>query len=470
MELLPFEKTPILIVDDDKGLLSSMEAALISAGMPEPTLLSDSRQVMDVIGEQHFSLVLLDLIMPHIGGIELLQQIKEIAPETECLIITAIDDVSTAVQAIKLGAYDYLVKPVDRKKLVVVIKNALERYAMRRELAFFKSKPSFASLEHPDAFADMVAADETMARIFNQAEAIAPTDYSLIITGESGTGKELLARTIHSLSTRADGPFVPVNMAAFNHQLFEDEFFGHVKGAFTGALSDKQGFFEAAHTGTLFLDEVTELDTNLQAKLLRVLQEGEFYRLGSARPQKADVRIIAATNRDISEEIQKKAFREDLFYRLNMFAIHIPPLRMRPKDILPLARHFLQVHASRNKKKITSLAADLEEVMLRYYWPGNVRELESVMAKAVILEPGSILSQASVYGLNVFSEKVTGHTDDGGLISLAKMEKMHIKRVLDFTDGNRTRAAVILGIDLRTLQRKLKKLTTEDGKTPYTTA
>lgn len=454
MESIPDNHTPILVVDDDVGLLSSIKATLVSSGIPEPVLVSDGRRVMELVREHRFMLVFLDLVMPHINGMEVLQQIKKEFPEIECVIVTATDDVSSAVQAMKYGAYDYLVKPLNSEKLIIVINRALERYNLRQGLALFEKKQSFSDLKNPQAFTDMIAEDESMALVFHQAESVAPTDYSVVISGESGTGKEMLARIIHDLSNRSNGPFFAVNMGAFSRTLFEDEFFGHTKGAYTGAVSEKKGFFEAARGGTLFLDEITELEPSLQGKLLRVLQESELYRLGSTRLENVDVRIVAATNRDINGEIEDGRFRADLFYRLNMCHIKVPPLRERKKDILLLARHFLKIHALKNEKEIDSLTQDLAGRLLEYPFPGNVRELENIMAAAILLEKGKVLTLSSVSELLANSEPGQGFNQE--LITLSELEKLHIQKVLEAMNGNRTRAAKILGIGLRTLQRKIK--------------
>ena len=454
MESIPDNHTPILVVDDDVGLLSSIKATLVSSGIPEPVLVSDGRRVMDLVREYRFMLVFLDLVMPHINGMEVLQQIKKEFPEIECVIVTATDDVSSAVQAMKYGAYDYLVKPLNSEKLIIVINRALERYNLRQGLALFEKKQSFSDLKNPQAFTDMIAEDESMALVFHQAESVAPTDYSVVISGESGTGKEMLARIIHDLSNRSNGPFFAVNMGAFSRTLFEDEFFGHTKGAYTGAVSEKKGFFEAARGGTLFLDEITELEPSLQGKLLRVLQESELYRLGSTRLENVDVRIVAATNRDIKGEIEDGRFRADLFYRLNMCHIKVPPVRERKKDILPLARHFLKIHALKNEKEIDSLTQDLAGRLLEYPFPGNVRELENIMAAAILREKGKVLTLSSVSALLANSGPGRGCNQE--LITLSELEKLHIQKVLEAMNGNRTRAARILGIGLRTLQRKIK--------------
>jgi len=456
MESIPQKITPVLVVDDDEGLLLSIKATLISAGLPEPALVSDSRRVIKLLRLHRFQLVLLDLMMPLLGGMEVLQQIKDEWPETDCVIVSAMDDVTTAVRAMNSGASDYLVKPLNSEKLVALIQSHLERYRLRDELARLGRKKIFENLKNPEAFGRMIAEDESMALVFHQVEAVAGTDYSVVINGESGTGKEMMARVIHQLSRRSAAPFYAVNMASFSKTLFEDEFFGHAKGAYTDAGGERRGFFEAANGGTLFLDEITELDPSLQAKLLRVIEEREFYRLGSTEVRNVDVRIIAATNRDIADEILKGRFRADLFYRINTYNIKIPPLRERKKDILPLARYFLRLHAAANKKKIKDLEPDLCERLLDYAFPGNVRELENMVAAAVLLEKGKRLSLDSARTLLPYEgPERRKHVE---LLTLEEIERRHIERVLEATGGNRPRAARILGINVSTIYRKLEKL------------
>ena len=455
MESIPAKHTPVLVVDDDEGLLLSIKATLVSSGLPEPALISDSRKVIALMRAHHFPLVLLDLMMPHLDGIEVLEKIKQEFPDSECVIVSANDEVAAAVKAISLGASDYLVKPLNSEKLVALVNRSLEKYSVQHELAQFGRKKVFSELKHPEAFADMIAEDESMALVFHQVEAVAGTDYSVVINGESGTGKEMLARVIHRLSNRSKAPFYAVNMASFSKTIFEDEFFGHAKGAYTDASSDRRGFFEAAHGGTLFLDEITELDPSLQAKLLRVIEEREFYRLGSTEIRNVDVRIIAATNRDVNEEIVKNRFRADLFYRINMYNIKIPPLRERKDDILPLARHFLKMHAGANHKKIQDLAPDLAERLLQSPFLGNVRELENIIAGAVLLEQSKTLTLASARSLLPYTGPERRKNVE--LLTLDELEKRHIKRVLKVTGGNRPKAAKILGINVSTVYRKLEK-------------
>ncbi|MFC1839515.1 sigma-54-dependent transcriptional regulator [Thermodesulfobacteriota bacterium] len=455
MESIPKDNTPILVADDDVGILSSIEAVITRSGMPKPALVSDSRHIMDLVRQYRFQLVLLDIIMPHISGMDILKQLKKEFPKTECVIITAVDEVSIAVQAMKHGAFDYLVKPFEENKMIIVIRHALERYSYRHGLTPLERIPPFSEIKDLNAFKDMVAGDEKMALVFQKAEIAAVTDYNLLITGETGTGKDMLARIVHKLSNRSRNPFVAINTSASSKALFEDDFFGHVKGAFTGALTGKEGFFESAQGGTLYLDEITELPRELQVKLLRAIEEKEIFRLGAAVPKPVDMRIIASTNCNIYEEIHAKRFREDLFYRLNRSHIHIPPLRERKKDILPLAAHFLNIHAEKNRKNIDSLSPGLSDRLLKYSFPGNVRELDNIIASAVLSEKGSVLSLSSTSPLEKVSDPLLAQTREPN--TLQELEKQHILRVLEISEGNRTRAAKRLGIDLRTLRRKLSK-------------
>lgn len=455
MESIPHNHSPVLVVDDDEGLLLSIKATLVSSGLPEPALVSDSRRVMDLVHEHDFQLILLDLMMPQLTGMEVLQTIKAESPYVDCVIVSAIDDVASAVQAMSLGASDYLVKPLNSDKLIALVNRTLEKVNVQHELEQFGTQKVFSNLKNPSAFKDIVAEDEAMALVFHQVEAVAGTDYSVVINGESGTGKEMLARVIHNLSNRADAPFYAVNMASFSKTIFEDEFFGHAKGAYTDAGDDKIGFFEAANGGTLFLDEITELDPSLQGKLLRVIEERELYRLGSTEIRNVDVRIIAATNKDINEEILKGAFRADLYYRINMYNIKVPPLRERKNDILPIALHFLQSHAQANNKNIRSLSPELEQRLIQYSYPGNVRELENIIAAAVLLEKSNTLTLAATVNLLPYEGPERRKNVD--LLTLEELEKRHIEKVLSITGGNRPKAAKILGVNVSTVYRKIEK-------------
>jgi len=446
-----------MVVDDDQGLLFSIRTALISAGLPDPVLVSDSRQVGELVRSNGFHLVLLDLIMPHLDGMEVLKQIKAESPATECIIVTAVDEVAMAVQAMRFGAYDYLVKPLDLERTVIAIGHALERYQLRQGMALFERPQRFEDLKFPEKFAGMVARDESMALVFHQAEICAQSDYNVMITGETGVGKGMLARIIHQISARGNGPFVAVNMPAFSNSLFEDDIFGHIRGAYTGAVSDKRGFFETAQGGTLFLDEITELAPAMQGKLLRVIEEKEFYRLGSTQIVNVDLRILSASNRNVSEAMTSGHLRRDLYFRLNEYHIHIPELRRRPKDIPVLADRFMKLHARKNNKPVRQLSYELTQALQQYDFPGNVRELENIIASAVLLEATDTLRLSSAQNLLLSSKPPLSRPDEA-FLSLDELQQRQILHALHLTSGNRTRAARMLGIGLRTLQRKLKSL------------
>ena len=454
MEKLP-NNSSILIVDDDEGLLFSIRAALLSAGLPDPTMVSDSRQVLELVTKKTYHLALLDLIMPHLDGMEVLKQIKQRSPATECIILTAVDDVGTAVQAIRFGAYDYLVKPLQVKRTTIAVRHALERYQLKQGMALFERPQSFSDLKHPEVFKEMVAEDEGMALVFHQAETCAQSDYNVMITGETGVGKGMLARILHDLSLRSNGPFVVVNMPTFSQNLFENDFFGHTRGAYTGAVSDKKGFFETAQGGTLFLDEITELAYSVQGKLLQAIEEKEFYRLGSTEKVNVDLRVLSASNRDLEKIVKSGDFRGDLYFRLNEYHIHIPPLRRRPKDIIPLAYYFLWKHARLNNKDVNEISPSLAEMLMQYDYPGNVRELEHIISSALLVEQSGMLRLSSVHntGMRIPLEIPP---DQSTFPNLEDIQRQHIEKALELTNGNRTHAAKILGIGLRTLQRKLR--------------
>ncbi len=454
--------SPILIVDDDEGLLFSIRAALLSAGLPDPTMVSDSRQVLDLVRKNNYHLALLDLIMPHLDGMEVLKQIKQRSPATECIILTAVDDVGTAVQAIRFGAYDYLVKPLQVKRTTLAVQHALERYQLKQGMALFERPQSFSDLKHPEVFKEMVAEDESMALVFHQAETCAHSDYNVMITGETGVGKGMLARILHDLSSRSKGPFVVVNMPTFSQNLFENDFFGHARGAYTGAVSDRKGFFETAQGGTLFLDEITELAYPIQGKLLQVIEEKEFYRLGSTEKVNVDLRIMSASNRDLEKIVRTGDFRGDLYFRLNEYHIHIPPLRRRPKDIIPLAYYFLRKHARLNNKDIQEISPSLADMLIQYDFPGNVRELEHIVASALLVEQATVLRLASIQNIGMQTQE-TAAFDRKTFPRLADVQRQHIEKALEITNGNRTHAAKLLGIGLRTLQRKLKAYDSNPG-------
>jgi len=392
--------------------------------------------------------------MNRMGGIEALKLIKEVSPGIPIIIMTAHASVNTAVDAIKSGAYDYLTKPLDIDELKIHVKKALSYFKLERENRFLKER-----LESQFDFSQIVGRCEPMMKLYETISLVAPSDATVLILGDSGTGKELVANAIHQNSPRKDNPFIKVNCAALPETLLESELFGHEKGAFTGASSKKKGRFHHAHTGTIFLDEIAEMSASTQVKILRVLQEQEFEPLGSEKSTKVDIRIIAATNRILEEEIENGNFREDLYYRLNVVSVTIPPLKERKDDILLLADHFLKKYSEKNKKLIKSFAPRATDLFMRHTWPGNVRELENAVERSVILAREEVITPEHLPdALRVIDPgEPTRETEVSYGQSLKEVEKQMILRTLEDANGNRTHTAEILGISRRTLQLKLKK-------------
>ena len=386
----------ILVVDDEQDFLDSVRRGLTMAGFKNVDLEKDPRTAAALIERgEAYAIALLDITMPHIDGVELLELIKRHSPNTECIMVTALNEVKVAVECIKKGAYDYLLKPVSREDLVLRIKHALERKRLI-ELLDLKQKETCPELTKADAFRDIVTRSPTLLRILKEAELHAASDVPVLITGESGTGKELLAMAIHRASPRADMPFTPVNMGSLSDTLFDAEFFGHTKGAFSGAEKDRAGYLHHTNRGTLFLDEIGILPPTLQGKLLRVLQEGEFLKLGSSTPQKVDIRFIAATNHNLERLVSNGTFRNDLYYRLRGAWLHLPPLRERREDIPVLINRFLQEFQQKIGRDNHTCKVDLEEraleILLHYNYPGNVRELRALLQAAVNLAQGGTIS------------------------------------------------------------------------------
>ncbi len=446
-------KPEILVVDDDAAHRRMLSAVLTDEGY-EVSHAVDGQQAVDAVREKFFDLILMDIRMNRMGGIEALELIKEISPGIPIIIMTAYASVNTAVKALKTGAYDYLTKPLDIDDLKAHVKNALAHFQLERENLYLKER-----LETQFDFSSIVGRSDPMKTMYETLSLVAPSDATVLINGESGTGKELVANAIHQNSPRKDKPFIKVNCAALPETLLESELFGHEKGAFTGAVARKKGRFHHAHTGTIFLDEIAEMPVSTQVKILRVLQEQEFDPLGSATPVKVDIRVIAATNRVLETEIEKGAFREDLYYRLNVVSVDIPPLRERRDDILLLADHFLKVYADKNKKMIKGFSPRAIDLLMRHSWPGNVRELENAVERAVILSRQETITPdflpEAIKSLE--GEEAADQLDLSAGQSLKDVEKQMIERTLAETGGNRTHTAEILGISRRTLQLKLKK-------------
>ena len=442
----------ILVVDDERDFLDSVVRMLRLEGYKDFKAVADSSTVPDLLVHRTFDVALLDITMPGLDGLELLKIIKERAPQTECIMITANESIPLVIQSIRAGAYDYLVKPVTPEQLTHALDRALERRRLMEALALKSEMALDRALDNAEAFQEILTSDRNMLRILREAELHAGSEIPVLITGSTGTGKELLARSVHRASSRAGGPFVPVNMLALSPTLFESEFFGHAKGAFTGADQARAGFLAQAQGGTLFLDEIGDLTLDIQGKLLRVLQEGEYVPVGKTRPERADVRFVAATNQDLPRLVQQGRFRMDLFYRLRFAHLQLPPLRRRREDIPLLAAHFLKSRAE------APLSLEAEGLLLSYNWPGNIRELKGAMeAAANLAEGGKILPLHLRLDVKGVPEVATGQrVRVGELEPLAEVERRHILAVYEAVQHNKSKAARVLKIGLQTLHRKLK--------------
>ena len=440
----------ILVIDDDEAIRDSSTQALKKDDF-EVEAAENGELGLRKVMEQSFDIVLLDLKMPGLCGEEVLQQIREINPETIVIIITGYASVESAVETLKLGAYDYVSKPFTPDDLRLVVKRAIEKRNLSLENIYLRDEVS-KGLEEDHIIGRSPAMREIEALI----NKVGPTDSTVLITGESGTGKELVAMAICNHSTRKGEPFITVDCGSLVETLFESELFGHVKGSFTGATTTKHGRFELANGGTIFFDEIGNISTNIQAKLLRALQEGEVTKVGSSQVIKIDVRIIAATNQDLRQSVETGSFREDLFYRLSVVPVQLPPLRARQEDIPLLANHFLKKYSRKRKKTVTEISNDAMTALLRYSWPGNVRELENTIERAVVLTDNSIINPDDLlyYGFSLAEdEKAEIHPP----IRLEEMERNLIQETLRLYNGNRSKTAQALGIDRKTLWAKLKK-------------
>ena len=440
----------ILIVDDDAPHRSMLRTVLRGWGYAVEEA-EDGTAAVEQVKQKAFDAVLTDVRMARMDGIAALREIREWNPSIPVLIMTAWSSVQSAVDALRLGAYDYLTKPLELEELKLALERALDHTRQAREnqeLGRTQSEASSLLLGRSDAMRELV----------NMVETVAPTEATVLISGESGTGKELVARAIQAASTRRDKPFVTINCAALAENLLESELFGHEKGAFTGADRRREGRFVQAHGGTLFLDEIGEMPLALQAKLLRVLQQGEVQRVGCDETIKVDVRVISATNRVLAEEVAAGRFREDLFYRLNVIGLEVPPLRARREDIPLLASTFLERHAAANRKTIKGFTPQAMDAMLRYGWPGNVRELENAVERAVILSGGEYIAERA---LPLAVQNASDAPEDEelalGSMSLEDVERKAIEATLRETDDNKSEAARRLGITRATLHSKLKK-------------
>ncbi len=452
------EAPTLLVADDDPAVRESLERTLKREGY-QVVVASDGQAGLEQLRAGGVDLVLADLKMPGLSGLELLRAVKTVAPDVDVIMLTAFGTVEEAVQAMKDGAYDFLTKPFQRAQLIRLIRKALERRALIAENRALQQR-----LDDLLRQGAVIGTSPAFQRMMTLIEQVAPSSATVLIEGESGSGKELAARAIHERSARRAGPFVAVNCAALPETLLESELFGYERGAFTGAAGRKEGRFELADGGTLFLDEVADLSPVTQPKILRVLQEGEFERVGGTKTLRVDVRIVTATNQDLAQLVREKRFREDLYYRLNVITITVPPLRERREDIPFLAHHFLRVYAAKNNRKLDGFSEEALARLETYAWPGNVRELENAVERAVVLARGSLIEVADLPASVV---EGTPSADWVKAIpvgtSLAEVEQRVLEETLRHTKGNKTLAAKLLGIDPKTVFRKLKQAGVEEA-------
>jgi DNA-binding NtrC family response regulator len=444
----------VLIVEDDSSARVGLEQLVKAWGFLAESA-GDGEEALEKVTTFRPAIVITDLVMPRMDGLELLRALQQQGADVTTLILTAQGTVETAVEAIKEGAYDYLTKPVDVQRLKILLDKIVERLETVREVKTLRRQ-----LREHGTFGSMIGSGPEMRKIYQVIEQAAPTGASVIVTGESGTGKELAAQTIHQLSPRANYPFVAINCAAIPETLLESEIFGHERGAFTGAVDRRQGCFELADRGTLFLDEISEMTPQTQVKLLRVLQERKFRRLGGRHEQSVDVRVLAATNVDPVEAVQKGKLREDLLYRLNVFALRLPPLRERKQDLPLLVQAFINEFNSRNQKTIAGVDQRAMRMLELYSWPGNVRELRNVIERATILAPGPFI-EPKYLPPALAAEPPPSQQPQVALApgtTVEEAERRLIMMTLEHTRDNKTRAAEILGISLKTLHNKLNRL------------
>jgi DNA-binding NtrC family response regulator len=451
----------VLIVEDDSAARMGLEQLVKSWGFIADSA-ADGEEALEKVTSFRPAIVITDLVMPRMDGLALLRALQQQGADVTTLLLTAQGTVETAVEAMKEGAYDYLTKPIDLQRLKILLDKIVERLETMREVKSLRRQ-----LRESGTFGSLIGNSPEMRKIYSVVEQAAPTGASVLITGESGTGKELIAQTIHHLSPRASFPFVGINCAAIPETLLESEIFGHEKGAFTGAADRRQGCFELADRGTLFLDEIGEMTPATQVKLLRVLQERKFRRLGGRVEQSVDVRVIAATNIDPQEAVKQSKLREDLFYRLNVFSFRLPPLRERKEDLALLTQSFINEFNQRNQKSIIGVDQQTMRMIEHYAWPGNVRELRNVIERATILSPGPFIEPKHLPP-SLAEEPAPQHQPQVALapgITVEEAERRLILMTLEHTRDNKTRAAEILGISLKTLHNKLNKLRLRPKKT-----
>ncbi|HRX85883.1 MAG TPA: sigma-54 dependent transcriptional regulator [Phycisphaerae bacterium] len=444
----------ILIVDDDPAMTELLRLDLAHRDFT-PVCADSAEAAFQLLGQQPFDVVLTDLAMPGMGGIELCDRIAANHPDLPVVVLTGFGSLETAVAAIRSGAYDFVTKPVDLDLLHLVINRAARHHELQEQVRTLS-----AAVERSQRFETLLGASPAMQRLFDELARVAALDTQVLITGENGTGKELAARALHARSPRAHGPFIAVNCAALPHNLLESELFGHVRGAFTDARSARSGLFAEAAGGTLLLDEIGDFPLELQPKLLRVLEQRTLRPVGADREVPFDVRVIAATNRDLQTAIEERRFREDLFFRINVIQIELPPLRARGTDVLLLAQHFVDHFADRLHKPVTGISQPVAERLLAYAWPGNVRELRNAVERAVALtQREKLVVEDLPERIRAYrsAELSLGGENPGELATMEEVERRYIRHVLNAAAGNKTVAARILGFDRKTLYRKLER-------------
>ncbi len=443
------DKTKILIVDDELIMRESLAGWLERDGHKVVTA-SSGEEALEILKDSRFDILLIDIKMEGIGGLDVLRRVKESDPDVAVVMITAYGSISTAIEAMKNGAYDYLLKPFDPEALGVLVDRIIEHQAQTRECQFLKEQ-----YQDRTRFESMIGQSLPMQKIFDLIQDVAPTDSTVLISGETGTGKGLAAKAIHTNSSRSDGPFVVVNCGAIPGHLMESELFGHQKGAFTDAKETKKGRLEMAHGGTLFLDEIGEISMRMQIDLLQVLEDHILYRVGGTQPIEAYFRVIAATNRNLDEAIKAGIFREDLYYRLNVISFTMPTLRERKEDIPLLAEHFLNRFSQETNKPVDKISRGALDEMMLYEWPGNVRELENAIERAVVVGKGRTIIPED---LPIFRPEYTTVCQDN---TLREVEKAHILHILNRNQWNIAKSSKILGIDRSTLYSKIKRYNLE---------
>lgn len=444
-------KANILLIDDEEKLRNLMGRIIKSEGF-DVVEAADCKTGLKKAEQQQFDVILCDVKLPDGSGVELVEKLKKTSPLTEVILLTAYGNIPDGVKAIKNGAFDYITKGDDNDKILPLLYKAVEKSQLQKRINTLEKQ-----VGKKFSFDSIIGKSKNIKAAIELAQKVANTDTTVLLTGETGTGKEVFAQSIHQASSRSKNNFVAINCSAFSKDLLEGEMFGHKAGAFTGALKDQKGLFEEANNGTIFLDEIGEMAMDIQSKLLRVIETGEYLKIGETKPTKTNTRIIAATNRDLKKEIEAGNFRQDLFYRLSVFQINLPSLRERVNDIELLAEYFLKKFSIKTNKKIPKMSSDFIEAIKMHQWPGNIRELKNVMERCVILCNSSELSidDLPIDLQSSFQSKASGKILSA--FDLASAEKLHIQKVLNYTGGNKTETARLLNIALTTLYRKLKE-------------